>query len=137
MIQIKKEEWEITKMYIFDVALRDGIVNLDLQDFENKAREARPAVAVKVDEPLDVSGLTEKAIGIIKENVSGKLDSVMVVVSFKEGNELKMEDLDGMGACFLRLANENVDVVWGLQQADDITNDRQVTAFAFEQPLPD
>ena len=49
MVQTITKEWEITKTYIFDVASRDGIINLDWNDFESRARNMKVAVAVKVD----------------------------------------------------------------------------------------
>ena len=132
MIQIIRSEWEISKTYIFDVALRDGIINLDEQDFENMARKSKPAVAVKIDENLDVSELTEKAIRKAKENVKGKLVGIITVVSFKKGNDLMMDEMGGINACFSCLADEGVDILWGLQQDDSITGSRCVTVFAFE-----
>ena len=132
MIQIIKNEWEITTIYILDVASRDGIINLDEQDFENMARKSKPAVAVKIDENLDVSELTEKAIRKAKENVNGKFVSIITVVSFKKGNELMMDEMGGINACFSCLADEGVDILWGLQQDDSITSNRCVTVFAFE-----
>ena len=132
MIQIIRSEWEISKTYIFDVALRDGIINLDWQDFENIARKSKPAVAVKIDENLDVSELTEKAIRKAKENVNGKLVGIITVVSFKKGNELMMDEMGGINACFSCLADEGVDILWGLQQDDSIASNRCVTVFAFE-----
>ena len=131
MIQIIKSEWEIAKTYIFDVVLRDGIINLDWHDFENMAREAKPAVAVKIDEHHDVSELTEEAIRKARENVKGKLDGIIAVVSFKKGNELMMDEMGGINACFSCLADEGVDILWGLQQDDSITSNRCVTVFAF------
>ena len=44
-----------------------------------------------------------------------------------------MEELGGMNESFTRLADENVDIIWGVQQVDDITNNRCVTVFAFEK----
>lgn len=131
MIQIIKSEWEIAKTYILDVALRDGIINLDWQDFENMARGSKPAVAVKIDEHHDVSELTEEAIRKAKENVRGKLDSIIVLVSFKKGYELMMDEMGGINDCFSCLEDEDVEILWGLQQDDSIANDRCVTVFAF------
>lgn len=37
MAQIIKKEWQITKMYIYEVVLQEGIINLDWNDFRSFA----------------------------------------------------------------------------------------------------
>ena len=133
MVQVITREWEIAKTYMFEVALRDGMISLDWNDFEMKARQNKPAVAVKVDEPLTVSELTAKAVDEVKKNMKGTLSCVMVVLSFRKDYELMMYELGGMNDCFSALADEEVDVVWGIQQAEDITNNCCMTIFAFEK----
>lgn len=133
MIQVIKQEWEITKTYIFDVVLRDGMIRLDWNDFEMRARENKPSVAVRVDEPLNISGLTEKAIDEMERNINGTLSIVMVVFSYKKDHELLMEELGGMNDTLERLANKNVDIIWGVQQTEEISNNRCITLFAFEK----
>ena len=46
MVQVITREWEIAKTYIYEVALRDGMIRLDWNDFEMKAWKSKPAVAV-------------------------------------------------------------------------------------------
>lgn len=133
MIQIITKEWEITKTYIYEVVLRDGLIKLDWKDFEMKARESRPAVAVKVDEANSLAELTFHAIGEVKKNVKRVLSCVMVVLSFKKGHDLMMDELGGMNESFSRLADENVDIMWGIQQIENINNNRSITVFAFEK----
>lgn len=121
-------------MYIYDVVLRDGLVRLDWHDFETRASEAKPAVAVKVDEPLGISELTIQAIGEVGKSVKGALSSVIVLFSYKKSRELLMEELGGLHEIFNRLVDEKVDLVWGIQRVDEeIANDRCVSAFAFEK----
>lgn len=133
MIEVITREWEIAKTYIFDVALRAGLINLDWNDFELKARYGKPAVAVKIDEPLKISEMVARAIDEINERIKGELSSVMVVISFKEGEDIKMDELGAMNVCLERLADENVDIAWGVQKAEEISNRRCVTVFAFEK----
>lgn len=73
MVQVITKEWEITKTYIYEVVLRDGLIRLDWNDFEMKAQESRPAVAVKVDEPFNISKMIETVLGEIKKKIKGKL----------------------------------------------------------------
>lgn len=131
MIQIIKQEWEITKTYIFDVALRDGMIKLDWHDFETRAMQHKPLVAVKADEPISLAKLTESALEAIHTYVNNEISSVMVVISYKKDNEIMMDEMGELNEFFSQMADEDIEIVWGIQQADDITNSRCVTVFAF------
>lgn len=131
MIQIIEKEWEITKSYIFDVVLRDGLIKLDWHDFEMRAIKYKPFMAVKVDEPVSLSQLTEKAFEMIHKNNHKSLSSIMMVISYRKDNEIMMDEMGELNEYFSRLADNDIDIVWGIQQADDIINNRCVTVFAF------
>lgn len=133
MVQIITREWEIAKTYIYEVVLRDGLISLDWNDFEMKARHNKPTVAVKMDEPLGISEMTVKVIEEIKKNINNTLSSVMVIISYKKDQNLMMDELGGMNGSLSRLADEGVEIVWGIQEADEITNSRGMTVFAFEK----
>lgn len=55
----------------------------------------------------------------------------MMVISYKKDNEIMVDEMRELNDCFSRLADDDVDIVWGIQQADDIINNRRVTMFAF------
>lgn len=131
MIQIIKQEWEITKTYIFDVVLRDGLIKLDWNDFEKRAMQYKPCMAVWVDEPVSLSSLTENALEIIRKDINKKMSGIMMVISYKKDKEIMVDEMGELNDCFSRLADDDVDIVWGIQQADDIINNRRVTMFAF------
>lgn len=133
MIQIVTKEWEITKNYIFEVAMREGLINLDWYDFERRAQESRPAVEVKVDEPLDISSMIEKAGEEVKNNINGTLSSLMLLISYKKDKELMMEEMNGLNDILPKLAEDNVDICWGIQQNEQTENDRCITIYAFER----
>lgn len=133
MVQIIIREWEIAKTYIYEVVLRDGLIRLDWNDFEMKAQHNKPAVAVKMDEPLGISEMTIKAIEEIKKNIKGTLSSVMIIISYKKDQNLMMDELGGMNDSLSRFAEEDVEIIWGIQEADEITNSRSMTVFAFEK----
>ena len=133
MVQVITREWEIAKTYIYEVALRDGMIRLDWNDFEMKAWKSKPAVAVKVDEPLGISEMSVKAIDEIKKNINNTLSSVIIIISYKKDQPLMMAELGGMNECLSRLAEEDVEINWGVQEADEITNSRSMTVFAFEK----
>ena len=79
MVQVITREWEIAKTYIYEVALRDGMIRLDWNDFEMKAWKSKPAVAVKVDEPIGISEMSVKAIDEIKKNINNTLLTLTLV----------------------------------------------------------
>lgn len=133
MKQIITREWEVTKNYIFEIVLRDGLIKLDWHDFEMKAQESRPAVAVKVDEPLNISKMIETALGEIKKKIKGELACLMLIISYKKDKELMMEEIGGLNDSLSLLAEEGVDINLGIQQNGQITNDRSITVYAFEK----
>lgn len=130
MMQVIKQEWEITKTYIFDVALKEGLINLDWQDFETMVRQYKPFVAVKVDESIALSELMEKTLLELRKNINEGLNSIIVAVAYKD-DEIVMDEMDGIKDCISRLIDEHVDIIFGIQQSDDITNSRCVTVYAF------
>ena len=95
--------------------------------------KSRPAVAVKVDEPLGISEMSVKAIDEIKKNINNTLSSVIIIISYKKDQPLMMDELGGMNECLNRLAEEDVEINWGVQETDEITNSRSMTVFAFEK----
>lgn len=133
MMTIIKQEWEITKTFIFDVALRDGLIKIDWSDFERMAKKYKPFMAVKVDVPAPLSELIENALEAIHKEINAGLSCIMMVISYKKDNEIMIDEMGKLNGCFSRLADNDVDIVWGIQQADDIENNRCVTIFAFRR----
>ena len=56
------EEWEMTKDYIFEVAMKRGLINLDMNDFTKFASMYKPLMAIKVDGNSPMSHLTSIAM---------------------------------------------------------------------------
>ena len=133
MVQTITKEWEITKTYIFDVASRDGIINLDWNDFESRARNMKVAVAVKVDEPSTVGELAQKAIEVVLDYMGNDLGSVIVAISFKPDDEMMMGEMESLCDSFSGLTEREIDVLWGIQSSNEIENKRCVSVFAFEK----
>ena len=133
MVQIITREWEITKTFIFEVVMKEGLMKIDLNDFENAAKHSKPAVAVKVDEPLGISEMMDMAFEEMMKNLTGTLTSVMIIISYRLDQNIMMAELGGMNESFSRLSEEEVEIVWCIQEADDITNSRSITVFAFEK----
>lgn len=133
MVQIITREWEITKTFIFEVVMKEGLMKIDLNDFENTTKHSKPAVAVKVDEPLGISEMMDMAFEEMMKNLTGTLTSVMIIISYRQDQNIMMAELGGMNESFSRLSEEEVEIVWCIQEADDITNSRSITVFAFEK----
>ncbi len=133
MVQVITKEWEIAKTYMLDVVSKVGGVSLDWDDFEVFARQSRPAVAVKVDEPLSVTELTAKALEEVKNVVKGELFGVMVVIAYKDDQKLVMNELNEMNEALPFGDDSDVEVIWGVTPTDDIANARCVAVFAFER----
>ena len=133
MVQIITREWEITKTFIFEVVMQEGVMKIDWNDFESNAQRSKPAVAVKVDEPLGISEMMDMAFEEMMKNLTGTLTSVMIIISYRQDQNIMMAELGGMNESFSRLSEEEVEIVWCIQEADDITNSRSITVFAFEK----
>ena len=129
MVQVITREWEITKTYIFEVALKEEAINLDWNDFEMNAQAGKPVAAVIIDEPQSIAEMTTKAIEEAWKAVKGTLSSLIVVLSYPKGYSLKMTELEGLAQIFAGLPD--IDVIWGVQESDTI-NATTITVFAFE-----
>lgn len=98
----------------------------------SQASKGRPSVAVKADDQVSVRQLIRTAAEEIARHSSGTLTGVIIVIAFRGDNTLMMEEIGGIREscdCF----NDDVDVMWGIQQVDGLANDRMVTIFAFEK----
>ena len=115
------------------MASRDGIINLDWNDFESRARNMKVAVAVKVDEPSTVGELAQKAIGVVLDYMGNDLGSVIVAISFKPDDEMLMGEMESLCDSFSGLKEREIDMLWGIQSSNEIENKRCVSVFAFEK----
>ena len=113
--------------------MQEGVMKIDWNDFESNAQHSKPAVAVKVDEPLGISEMMDMAFEEMMKNLTGTLTSVMIIISYRHDQNIMMAELGGMNKSFSRLSEEEVEIVWCIQEADDITNSRSITVFAFEK----
>ena len=109
MVQVITREWEITKTYIFEVALKEGAINLDWNDFEMNAQAGKPVAAVIIDEPQSIAEMTTKAIEEAWKAVKGTLSSLIVVLSYPKGYSLKMTELEGLAQIFA--GHPDIDVI--------------------------
>ena len=132
MVQTITREWAIAKTYMYEVALHDGVISLDWDDFQTLAENHRPLMAIKIDGDAAVKELVAKAMNEIHRECSSSPSGLIVSISYKKGEEIMMDEMFGLSDSMDNIANENVEIKWGISQNDSQTSKRCVWVFAFE-----
>lgn len=132
MVQTITREWEIAKTYIYEVALRDGVISLDWDDFQTLAESHRPLMAIKIDGDDAVTVLVARAISEIKKQYSDSPSGIIVSISYKKGEEIMMDEMFGLSDSMNNIATENVEIKWGISQNDGLKSKRSICVFAFK-----
>lgn len=132
MIQVQTKEWQITKTFIYNVALVSGLINLDWDDFKTIAEIHRPVVVVRNEGNTSVKELIEKAMIEIRKHCSNSISSIIVSISYKEGEVLMMDEMERVSDCLTMFANENIEIKWGISPIKLLKNKRCIFVFAFE-----
>ena len=132
MVQTITREWAIAKTYMYEVALHDGVISLDWDDFQTLAENHRPLMAIKIDGDAAVKELVAKAMNEIHRECSSSPSGLIVSISYKKGEEIMMDEMFGLSDSLDNIANENVDIKWGISQNDSQKSKRCVWVFAFE-----
>ena len=60
------------------------------------------------------------------------LSSFIVLVSYKEGDELMIDEMNKIRGCLTMFANENIEIKWGISPQKSLIGKRCVFIFAFE-----
>lgn len=131
LVRVIKDEQEITKDYFINVAQVRGLINLDLNDFRKFADKLKPIMEIIVDDRISVSAQIETAMEKIREQETTVVSAIILSVSFKPSYPLMMKELEGMADCLNNLTKQNIEVVWGIQERVNISNQRSVTLFVF------
>lgn len=132
MVQTITREWEIAKTYMYEVALHDGVISLDWDDFQTLAENHRPLMAIKIDGDAAVKELVAKAMNEIHREYSSCSSGLIVSISYKKGEEIMMDEMFDLSDSMDNIANENVEIKWGINQNDSQKSKRCVWVFAFE-----
>ena len=132
MVQTITREWAIAKTYMYEVALHDGVISLDWDDFQTLAENHRPLMAIKIDGDAAVKELVAKAMNEIHREYSSSPSGLIVSISYKKGEEIMMDEMFGLSDSMDNIANENVEIKWGISQNDSQKSKRCVWVFAFE-----
>lgn len=132
MVQTITREWAIAKTYMYEVALHDGVISLDWDDFQTLAENHRPLMAIKIDGDAAVKELVAKTMNEIHRECSSSPSGLIVSISYKKGEEIMMDEMFGLSDSMDNIANENVEIKWGISQNDSQKSKRCVWVFAFE-----
>ena len=132
MVQTITREWAIAKTYMYEVALHDGVISLDWDDFQTLAENHRPLMAIKIDGDAAVKELVAKAMNEIHRECSSSPSGLIVSISYKKGEEIMMDEMFGLSDSMDNIANENVEIKWGISLNDSLKSKRCVWVFAFE-----
>lgn len=132
MVQTITREWERTKTYLYEVALHDGVISLDWDDFQTIAENHRPLMAFKIDGDSAVKELVAKAMNEINQQCSTRPTGIIVSISYKKDEEITMDEMFGLSDSMDNIATENVEIKWGISQGDSMKSKRCVWVFAFE-----
>lgn len=130
MIKTITDEKEITAAYRRSVATEAGIVSLSMEDFEELTSRCRPLLAVTVDEPLPLAELTEKGLEESLRHVPQPA-GIILSIAYKPGNDLLMEELQGMSDALDKCCGEEVNILWGAKESAGLENGRGVSLYVF------
>ena len=131
MVQTITREWEIAKTYMYEVALHDGVVSLDWDDFQALAESHHPLMAIKIDGDVVVKELVAKAMNEIHRQCTNRPSGLIVSISYKKDEEIMMDEMFGLSDSMDNIVNENVEIKWGISQNDSQKSKRCVWVFAF------
>lgn len=130
MIKTITNEQEIADTYRRDMATEAGIVSLSMEDFEELASRYRPALAVTVDEPLSLAEMIGKGLETAKSHVPQPA-GIILSIAYKPGNDLLMEELQGMSDALDKCCGDEVNILWGAKESAELENGRGVSLYVF------
>lgn len=131
LIRVIKDEQEIAKDYFINVAQVRGLINLDLNDYRKFADKLKPVMEIIVDARISILAQIETAMEEIRKQETTVVSAIILSVSFKPSYPLMMEELEGMTDCLKNLSKQDIEMIWGIQERVNISNQRSVTLFVF------
>lgn len=132
MVQVITREWEITKTYIYDIVLRDGIIQLDWDDFQMFANHHRPMAAVRVEENRTVPQLVEQATEEVMNCTSKKLSCFIISIYHKDGEDIMMDELMGVAKQMRTIVDDDVQIKCCVSHKNNMETPRGICIYAFE-----
>ncbi len=130
-VAIITEEWEMTKDYIFEVAMKHGLINLDWHDFANFASKYKLLLAIKVDGYGSMSNHVSTALKGMNLQADVKISAIIISMSYNPSCPMVVDEMNGMKVNLDELTSKGTDVLWGLQENDGILYERSVALYVF------
>lgn len=130
-VAIITKEWEITEDYIFDVAMKHGLINLDMNDFTKFASLNKPLIAIKADGDGPMSEQMSIALKGINLQANVKVSAVIISMAYNPSSQMVVDEMEGMNANLDELTNQGTNVLWGLREDDGIPYERSVALYVF------
>lgn len=81
------------------------------------------------DQP--VSAQMEAAMEEIKQQGITMVSAIIMSVSFNSSYPLSMAEDGSVRDCLNNLMKQDVEVIWGIQESADISNQRSISLFVF------
>ena len=132
MIQIIQREQEIANMFLEDTAQGDWAIKLGKADFEKVSIGRKPIIAVKAEDDKSIGELSEIAFDEIKKT-GCKPAYFIVILSYRQDEELMMQELSGFNDCVSTYIDKDTDLKWSVQSLNDMPFIRRITIIAFAQ----
>lgn len=128
MVQVITNEREIEQNYLINVAQVPGLIHLDMNDFYKFANKHKLVMEVIVDSPAPVSEQTKTAVAEVKKHGIETIAAIILSVSYNSLLPLTIEELNSVSDFF----DNEIEVARGVQENDNILNDRSISLFVFE-----
>lgn len=125
------EEWEMTKDYIFEVAMKHGLINLDMNDFTKFASMYKPVMAIKAGGNGSMSNHVSTALKGMNLQNEGKISAIIISMSYNPSCPMVVDEMNGMKVNLDELTSKGSDVLWGLREDDGIPYERSVALYVF------
>ena len=132
MIHIINKEQEIADMFLNDIAQGDWSIKLDKTDYEAASNHSKPTIAVKAEDDKSLAELSAIAFDEIKKT-GCKPAYFIMILSYRQGDELMMQELSGFNDCLSTYIDNNTDFKWGVQSVSDMPYKRRITIIGFTQ----
>lgn len=127
MVQVITNVQEIEQNYCNNVAQVPGLVHLDMNDFYSYANKHKLVMEVIVDSPAPVPDQIKTAVAEVKKHGIETIAAIILSISFNPSLPLMMKELNCVSDFF-----DCNEIKRGIQENDNISNDRSISLFVFE-----
>ena len=102
-----------------------------MNDFRKFTDKYKLVMQINVDARISVSAQIETAMEEIRKHGTTVVSAIILSVSFKPSYSLMMKELEDISGCLNNLTMQGVEVIWGIQERTNISNQCSVSLFIF------